>query len=181
MEYDLVRLFEHPLKFRRFIPAAIAIFGGDKDEGEREIAVSWKCSSSDPSTDATLMLSWNVETLRPHVAEIDEELYIARNLDDDRAMRIEEASVVVAVAVMAHVEPETRFTFRSGTGTRHDYYLNDHEDEMIEIAGRWAGGLPGLFGQKREQSDLNAGLRKRWVSVTVIQKKPRNRTEGLHS
>jgi hypothetical protein len=32
---------------------------------------------------------------------------------------------------------------------------------MIEIAGRWKGGLPGLFAMKREQSDLNPTLTKR--------------------
>jgi hypothetical protein len=67
------------------------------------------------------------------------------------------------------------------TWTRHDYYLNDAPDEMIEIAGRWEGGLPGLFQEKRGQSDLNPDLRKRWVSVTIVRETPRNRTEGLHS
>jgi hypothetical protein len=51
---------------------------------------------------------------------------------------------------------------------------------MIEIAGCFEGGLPGLFEEKQEQSNLNSGLLKRWVSVTIIMRGPRNRTEGLH-
>jgi len=82
--------------------------------------------------------------------------------------------------MMAHIEPATRFTRRSSTGTRHDYFLNDTRTEMIEIAGRWEGGLPGLFTEKQEQSNQNPALQKRWVSVTIIMQTPRNRTEGLH-
>jgi hypothetical protein len=91
------------------------------------------------------------------------------------------AAVVVAAAVLAHIEPQTQFTRRSATGTGHDYYLNDTRTEMIEIAGRWEGGLPGLFAEKASQSNVNPSLLKRWVSVTTIMQSPRNRTEGLHS
>jgi hypothetical protein len=51
---------------------------------------------------------------------------------------------------------------------------------MIEIAGRSEGGSPGLFEEKRRQSENNPTLRKRWVSVTIFGKDLRNRTEGLH-
>jgi hypothetical protein len=121
-----------------------------------------------------------VAALRPNFGEIDEEIAILRERDEDQATRVQLASVVVAVAVMAHVEPQTRFTRRSGTGTRHDYYLNETRDEMIEVKGLWEGGLPGLFAEAQNQSNLNPGLRKRWVSVTIIRLSPRNRTEGLH-
>jgi hypothetical protein len=181
MNYDLVWLLGHPLKFRRFIPAVIVAFGGENDVGQREIAVEWKVSNTEPKQSATLTLMWNIATLRPHITEIDEELQILRTRDEDQATRVEEAAVVVAVAVMTHIEPGTRFSRRSDTGTRHDYYLNETNDEMIEIAGRWEGGLPGLFQEKQEQSNLNPSLRKRWVSVTILRKTPRNRTEGLHS
>ncbi len=181
MEYDLTRLFEHPLRFRRFIPPAVVVFGGTQDKGRCEVAVEWKASASGKTNDNTLTLSWDVETPRPQCAEIDEELQILRTRDEDRATHVEEAAVVVAVAVTAHIEPATRLTRRSATWTRHDYYLNEVRDEMIEVAGRWEGGLPGLFEEKRGQSDLNAALRKRWVSVTIIREAPRNRTEGLHS
>jgi hypothetical protein len=124
---------------------------------------------------------WNIKTLRPHIAEIDDELRILRTRDEDQATRVEEAAVIVAVAVLTHIEPGTRFSRRSDTGTRHDYYLNETNDEMIEIAGRWEGGLPGLFEEKKTQSELNPALRKRWVSVTIMRKNPRNQTEGLHS
>ena len=87
----------------------------------------------------------------------------------------------MATAVMSFVEPETKFTCVAEIGTRHDYYLNDKNDEMIEIAGRDEDGLPALFEQKRAQSNKNSRLRKRWVSVTVMRVQPRNRTEGLHS
>jgi hypothetical protein len=181
MNYDLVWLFMHPLKFRRFIPSAIVTFGGTGEIGQCEIAVEWKASSADLVQSGTLTLMWNLATLRQHSTEIDEDLEILRTRDDDRATQVMEAAVIVAVAVMAHVEPGTRFTHRSDTGTRHDYYLNETNDEMIEIAGRWEGGLPGLFKEKKEQSDENPTLRKRWVSVTIVRQNPRNQTEGLHS
>lgn len=181
MEYDLVRLFEHPLRFRRFVPPAIVVFGGTQDTGRCEIAVEWKLSASGAANNSTLTLSWDIETLRPHVAEIDEELQILQSRDEDRATQVMEAAVVVAVAVMANIEPGTLFTQRSNTGNHHDYYLNESRDEMIEVAGEWQDGLPKLFRKKQNQSDRNPGLRKRWVSVTIMRKKPRNRTEGLHS
>lgn len=181
MEYDLVRLFEHPLRFRRYVPSAIVTFGGDQDVGRVEIEVEWWASAGAERRSATLGLSWDVETLRPFVDEIDEELLIARTLDRDRARQVEETAVAVAVAVMAHVEPETRFTVRSRVGSGHDFFLNGVLDEMIEVAGEWTGGLPKLFRKKRKQSDQNRRLRKRWVSVTIMRVSPRNRTEGLHS
>lgn len=180
MEYDLIRLFDHPLRFRRFVPSAVVVFGGDRDAGRCEVEVEWRASAGGPAGSDTLGLSWDVATLRPFVAEIDEELLITRTRNRDRASLVEEAAVVVAVAVMAHVEPETRFTGWSDLGSRHDFYLNDRPDEMIEVAGRWEGGLPGLFELKREQSDQNPDLRKRWVSVTIMREAARNRTEGLH-
>jgi hypothetical protein len=180
MEYDLVRLFEHPLRFRKYIPSAIVLFGGNSDVGQCEIAVEWKQSQTGTANTGTLTLSWDISTLRPHFAEIDEELDILRTRDEDQATQVEEAAVVVAVAVMAHIEPDTLFTRRSSIGTRHDYYLNEVRDEMIEIAGQRKGGLLDLFKKKRKQSDKNSALRKRWVSVMIARKRPRSRTEGLH-
>lgn len=180
MDYDLIRLFEHPLRFRNCIPSTVVVFGG-QDVGRYTIQVQWRRSVQESAVEGELVLSWDVAAIRPRFAEIDEEIAILRERDEDRATQVELAAVVVAVAVMAHIEPETRFTCRSSTGTRHDYYMNDSRTEMIEIAGRWEGGLPGLFAEKQDQSNLNPGLRKRWVSVTIITQTPRNRTEGLHS
>jgi hypothetical protein len=118
--------------------------------------------------------------LKRDFGDIEEEIAILRDRDEDRAKRTEFAAVIVAVALMAHIEPGSRFTQKSTIGSSHDYYLNDTRDEMIEIAGRWEGGLPGLFDEKRRQSEQNPALRKRWVSVTVFTTNPRNRTEGLH-
>lgn len=179
LEYDLVRLFEHPLKFRFCIPSAIITFGGSS-VGRCVLQVEWRVSASGASREDELTLSWDVVTLRPHFHEVDDEVAILRDRDQDRATRTELAAVVVAVAVLAHIAPHTRFTRRSATGTGHDYYLNETHSEMIEIAGRWEGGLPGLFEEKREQSNQNPTLRKRWVSVTIMRETPRNRTEGLH-
>ena len=123
MNYDLVQLFGHPLRFRRFIPPAIVVFGGTRDTGPCEIAVAWKPTASGTTTNTTLTLSWDVATLRPRLSEIDEELQILRTRDEDQATHVEEAAVVVAVAVMAHIEPSTLFTCRSATGTRHDYEM----------------------------------------------------------
>jgi hypothetical protein len=179
MEYDLIRLFEHPLRFRSCIPSAVVTFGG-QDVGQCPIQVQWRRSAGEVAAEDELVLSWDVGRFRPHFAEIAEEISILRERDEDQARRVALAAVVVAVAVMAHIEPGTRFTRRSSTGTRHDYYLNDSRAEMIEVAGRWEGGLPGLFAEKQDQSNLNPRLEKRWVSVTIITESPRNRTEGLH-
>src|SRR5437660_12153566 len=105
MEYDLIRLFEHPLRFRRFVPPTIVVFGAGQDTGRCEIAVEWRPSASVATNHSTLTLSWDIETLRPHVAEIDEELHILRTRDEDRATHVEDAAVVVAVAVLANIEP----------------------------------------------------------------------------
>lgn len=179
MEYDLIHLFDHPVCLFELIPATIVTFeqGGSK---QCAIAVEWRKSVGEPATESTLTLKWDLDTIRPRLPMIDRQLQSRRERDDDRATRTEEAAIVVAVAVMDHIEPGTQFTWRSDTGTGHDYYLNETEDEMIEIAGRWEGGLPGLFEEKRAQSDQNVALRKRWVSVTIVRKDPRNRTEGLH-
>jgi hypothetical protein len=135
VDYDLIRLFEHPLRFRSCIPSVIVTFGG-QDVGRCSIQVQWRRSAREAMIEDELMLSWDVAALRPHFAEIQEEIAILRERDEDQATRMELAAVVVAVAVMAHIEPGTRFTRRSSTGTRHDYYLNDTRTEMIEVAGR---------------------------------------------
>jgi hypothetical protein len=179
MEYDLVRLFDHPLKFRNCIPSAIVTFGG-QPVGRYEIETSWKRSAKQQLRSLKLILSWDTNTLRPQFAEIDDEIAITRARDEDRDTRLELTAVVIAVAMLAQIEPATRFTLRLGTGQRHDYSLNEKLDEMIEVAGRWEAGLPGLFDEKKAQSDKNQAPRKRWVSVTIFHKTPRNRTEGLH-
>jgi hypothetical protein len=46
MEYDLVRLFDHPMKLRRFFPPEIVVFGVAQDTGQCDIAVEWKYSAS---------------------------------------------------------------------------------------------------------------------------------------
>jgi hypothetical protein len=180
MEYDLINLFDHPLKFRNCIPSAIVTFGG-QNVGKYEVEVDWRRSAGEQPTSGKLVLAWDTNTLRTKFTEIDEELEILRTRDKDRDTRLELTAVVVAVAVMAHIEPDTRFTRRLAPGQRHDYCLNELPDEMIEIAGRWEAGLPGLFDEKKAQSDKNQTPRKRWVSVTIFQKTPRNRTEGLHT
>lgn len=179
MEYNLIRLFEHPLRFRSCIPSAVVTLGG-QTIGRCPLQVQLRQSAWDVRLEVELVLSWDVATLRPYFAQLDEEIAILRERDEDQATRIELTAVVVAVAVMAHIEPKTQFTRRSRTGTRHDYYLNDTRDEMLEVTGRWEGGLPGLFAEKEAQSNRNLDLRKRWVSVTIITQNPRNRTEGLH-
>jgi len=180
MTYDMIRLFEHELRFRGSVPYAIVTFGGSRKSGTFELDVEWKPSQMSDQKTARLQIRWDVETLRLHHADLEEELEIARTRDENQTVRIEQAAIVVAVAAMSFVEPQTRFTSRSRIGTGHDFGLNSRHDEMIEIAGRTNGSLTSLFKAKREQSDKNPTLRKRWVSVTVFGKSPRNRTEGLH-
>lgn len=179
MEYDLIRLFEHPVYLCDYIAPAIATFGSE-DSNQCVVQVEWKRCADEAATRAELMLKWDLEVLRARHPLIDRQLRSFRERDDDRAARTEGAAIAVAVAVMECFQPGTRFTWRSDTDTGHDYYLNETDDEMIEIAGRWDDGLPGLFEKKREQSGQNPSLRKRWVSVTIVRETPRNRTEGLH-
>ncbi|HKI33745.1 MAG TPA: hypothetical protein VKA46_17970 [Gemmataceae bacterium] len=179
LTYDMASLFQHPLKFRARIPSAIVTFGG-RPVGQCRIQVQRRKGAQDVENQDELLLSWDVATLKSWCTDVEEEIAILLQRDEDRATRTELAAVVVAVAVMAHIEPQTLFTRRSSTGTRHDYYLNETRDEMIEIAGRWEAGLPGLFEEKRDQSNLNRQLRKRWVSVTIVLQSPRNRTERRH-
>ncbi|MBN9121903.1 MAG: hypothetical protein J0I06_22640 [Planctomycetes bacterium] len=94
MNYDLVWLFGHPLKFRRFIPSAIVTFGNGSDSDQCEVAVEWKGSSTDVVRTATLTLMWNLATLRPLYTEIVEELEILRTRDDDLATQVMEAAVM---------------------------------------------------------------------------------------
>ena len=147
MEYDLIRLFEHPLYMLDLIPAAIVTFGGG-GVSQRVIAVEWRRSAGAPVAKARLTLTWDLDALRINLPMIDRQLRSYHERDYDQATRTEMAAIVVAAAVLAHIEPETRFTARSDTGSGHDYYLNETTDEMIEVAGEWRGGLPGLFRKK---------------------------------
>lgn len=180
MEYDLTDLFDHTqCCLFEYIPSAIAAFGTN-DSNQCVIEVDWKRSAEEETAQTQLTLKWDIDALRVRLPEIDNQIRNRREWNNDRATQTEEAAIVVAVAVLALVEPDTLFTRRSNTGTNHDYYLNSTHDEMIEVAGLWEGGLPSLFDKKRRQSDQNAALRKRWVRVTVVQKRA-NRTEGLHT
>jgi hypothetical protein len=180
MEYDLVNLFDHLYCcLFEFIPSTIAVFGTD---GSNRCAIQtwWRRTAGEPEAQVDVVLKWDLDILRIRMPEIDAQVRNRREWSDDRARQVEEAATVVAAAVLGNVEPDTFFTRRSDTGTGHDYYLNSAPDEMIEVAGLWDGGLSGLFEKKRKQSDQNPTLRKRWVSVTVVNKR-QNRTEGLHS
>jgi hypothetical protein len=180
MEYDLIDLFDHTqCCLFEFIPSAIALFGTE-DETRCVIDLEWRRCAGEPSTTTQLTLKWDLGLLRVRLPEIDSQIRNRREWNDDRATQTEEAAIVVAAAAMALIEPDTLFTRRSNTGTRHDYYLNAARDEMIEISGRWDDAIGGLFDEKRKQSDLNSNLRKRWVSVTVVDRR-QTRTEGLHT
>ena len=180
MEYDLINLFDHTqCCLFEYIPSAIAVFGTGK-ANHCVIDVEWKRSAGEAAVQAPLTLKWDLDVLRVRLPEIDAQVRNRREWNDDRATQTEEAAIVVAVAVLTHIEPDTLFTRRSNTGTRHDYYLNAVRDEMIEIAGRWDDAITGMFEEKRKQSDLNSALRKRWVSATVVERL-QNRTEGLHT
>ncbi len=179
MVYDLIRLFEHPLYLCDYIAPAIVTLGSEGSD-RCAIQVEWKRCAEDAASQTKLTLKWDLETIRARHPLIDRQIQSLRERDDDQATKTEGAAIAAAVAVMESLEPGTRFTRKSDTGTGHDYYLNDTDDEMIEIAGRWRGKLPKLFEKKRIQSNQNPSLRKRWVNVTIMRKDPRNRTEGLH-
>jgi hypothetical protein len=179
MEFDLINLFDHPICLFEYIPATIVTLGAE-GESQCVVQVEWRRSTSEKATNTKLVLKWDLDALRLRNPLIDRQIQSRRERDEDQATRTEETAIVVAVAVLAHIEPDTRLTFRSRTGSGHDYYLNDTREEMIEMAGKWVYGLPSLFDETQRQSNQNRSLRKRWVSVTVMRETPRNRTEGLH-
>jgi hypothetical protein len=179
MEYDLKRLFEHPFRFHQLVPSAIVTFGSEP-VGKFAVRVQWKLSAGTAQEEDDLVLRWDMAVLKKAYPPLEEEIANIRERDLDRARRVENSAIIVAIAVMENLVPGTRITQRSSIGTGHDYYLDETVDEMLEVAGRWEAGLPGLFEEKRQQSESNPQLRKRWISVTVFQRNPRNQTEGLH-
>src|SRR5262245_61767322 len=133
--FDLLQLFDHPLRFRYYIPSVIVTFGGHA-RWQQSIRVRHRSSASAEPAEGELLLSWDIDQLRPQFSDIDDEVAILRMRDEDRARRTELAAAVIAVAVMSHVVPGVMFSGRSSAGTGHDYYLNETRDEMIEVAGR---------------------------------------------
>lgn len=180
LEYDLIRLNEHGFPFWDLVPYPIVTFGGGT-VGQYLLEIEWKISQIEEPKSDQLLLTWDTTLLKAELPRIEEYLTIIAAEDEDQATRIMRAAVVVAAAMMTVVQPETKITRRSGTGTRHDYYLNETRDEMVEVKGRSKGSLSGLFEEAKMQSEQNPSLRKRWVSVTLFSGPPRNRTEGLHS
>src|SRR5262245_24147095 len=124
MEYDLVRLYEHPLRFRLCLPYAIVCLGG-QPTGASAVEVQWRRNSQEVASEEGLVLRWDVSALQQQFQfeSLTEEIEILRTRDQDRATQTELTAVVVAVAVMAHLEPEARFTQRSRKGTGHDYFI----------------------------------------------------------
>jgi hypothetical protein len=179
VEYDLINLFDHPICLFEYIPATIVTLSTGP-ESQCSVQVELRRSANEKPSNVQLVLKWDLGALRLRDPLIDRRIQSRRERDEDRATRTEETAIVVGVAVLAQLEPDTRVTFRSRTGSGHDYYLNDTREEMIEMAGEWVYALPSLFNETQKQSDQNASLRKRWVSVTVMRETPRNRTEGLH-
>jgi hypothetical protein len=181
MEYDLERIFDHPLMLGDLLPAAISVFGG-LSAREYRVDVRWRASASGTETTETLVIRWDLDRLERRVPELRKKIENLIGRDLYQALQTENAAVVVTVAVLENVAPGTRFSMRSDKGSYHDYFLNESLEEMVEVAGRGSSkkGLDALFLEEKEQSDKNPSLRKRWVSITVFSKKPRNRTEGLH-
>ena len=181
IEYDLIRVFDHPLMLDHLLASAIDRFGG-QPVGEYRLSVRWRTSASEPERSDTLTIRWDLSALSERLPDIAQRLQNSRERVRDEKTKTESAAILVAVAVLEHVEPGCQFTMQSDTGTGHDYYLNEQLDEMIEIAGRGTSeqGIDALFEEKRLRSDRSPALRKRWVSVSVFSKRPRNRTEGLH-
>jgi hypothetical protein len=75
MEYDLIRLFEHPLGFRNCIPSAIVVMGGD-EQGECAIQVNWKRRRRARADRVELILKWNVAPIRQRYASLEDEVAI---------------------------------------------------------------------------------------------------------
>ena len=181
MEYDLFRIFGHPLMLDDLLPHALVLFGG-LEVTEYRIEVHWRKAASTTMQRDTLMIRWDLDQLEQQLPNLRRKVRNLLERDEYQPLQTEYAVILVAVAVLAHVEPGPVIIKRADRGSFHDYYLNESEDEMVEIAGRSTTkeGLDHLFLEEKAQSDRNAELRKRWVSVTVFANRPRNRTEGLH-
>ncbi len=181
MDYDLLKLLDHPLMLDDLLPGALVVFGG-LSVAEYKVEVRWRTSAAATEQTETLTIRWDPARLARRVPMLRRKVQNMLERDDYRPLQTENAAVVVTVAVLANIEPGTVFSRRSERGSYHDYFLNDSLEEMVEIAGRSTSkrGLDRLFLEEKAQSDKHAALRKRWVSVTVFSKAARNRTEGLH-
>ena len=181
MEYDLLRICDHPLMMDDYLAPAIIVFGG-LEVAEYQLEVRWRIAASAAELTDTLVIRWNLDRLEKKVPNLRRKIENMLERDHARWRHIEDAAVVVTAAVLANIVPGTVYSERAEIGTFHDFYLNNTADEMVEIAGRGSSkmGLDCLFLEEKAQSDQNKNLQKRWVSVTVFSSRPRNRTEGLH-
>jgi hypothetical protein len=73
VEYDLASLFQHPLKFRFYIPSAIVAFGGQQ-AGQFEVKFEWKRSPTAEQQTNIVRLRWDIATLKTEFADIEDEL-----------------------------------------------------------------------------------------------------------
>jgi hypothetical protein len=180
--YDLNRLEEHPLMLDLLLPSTIALFGGGQS-GEFLVDLRWKGRPHSRSHQGTILIRWDCSSLRGRLPEIEAQVENLLTRDLDRRTWIENAAVIVSVAVMARIAPTARYTYRSAVGTGHDYYLSDDRREMIEVAGRGSSkrGIDDLFRMKAKQSSRNPRLRNRWVSVTIFSTRARNKTERVNA
>jgi hypothetical protein len=106
MEYDLIRLFEHPICLDDCIPAAVVTFG-TTSPNEAAVQVRWRRNPGQEENEAKLTLRWDLKALKVSIPRIEHQIQSLRERDEDQGRRTELAAVAVAAAVMAHIEPET--------------------------------------------------------------------------
>ena len=88
MEYDLIRLFDHPVNLFDFIASAIVALGTD-GKAERRIEVEWRRSAGELSNRAELLLKWDLDTIRARNPLIDRQIESIRERDEHLGKRTE--------------------------------------------------------------------------------------------
>jgi len=171
LAYNLKTLIrDHPVATRFLLPLALSRFGGGLS-GQIQIRVERRAPFR---RQRDILITWDLDEL---AVELD---YVGihddlRRLDatdqspDERTMK---AAEVVAMVVM-RLLVGAKFTGRAPRSRRSrptfaDFYLDDTQDKMIEVAGRASGDPGGLFRLKPKQILRNSTLASAWVSVPVF-------------
>src|SRR5438874_2190644 len=119
MEYDLLKILDHPLMIDDLLAPAIIAFGG-LAVTEYRLEVRWRLSASTAEQTDTLVIRWNLDLLEKRLPNLRRKIENMMARDAFRSLQTEYAAVIVTAAVLANIEPGTVFTRRADKGEYHD-------------------------------------------------------------
>lgn len=171
LAYDLKDLLrDHPAATRLLLAPAVSRLGGGA-RGQIQLRVEKRAPFR---RQRDVLISWDLDSIAVELeyAGIVDDLRRLEATDESPDERTMKAAEVVAMVVM-HLLRGSRFTGRAPRSRRSrptfaDFYLDDAQDSMVEVAGRASGDVEGLFRLKRSQILRNQTLSNAWVSVTVL-------------